>query len=131
MSEFALLRAFLSAQKSTQGPTEPLCNFVQVSGVDIPGWDGKLAVERENKWKRECNREREGKFSAIEHGKCLERKRTEWANYLQTEDGKNCIKEAVGDIDKTLACGASSVTFNVFLGAILATVLLVRSEKVR
>ena len=24
-SEFALLRAFLSAQKSTQGPTEPLC----------------------------------------------------------------------------------------------------------
>ena len=28
LSEFALLRAFLSAQKSTQGPTEPLCIFM-------------------------------------------------------------------------------------------------------
>ena len=32
-SEFALLRAFLSAQKSTQGPTEPLWDTVVCQGT--------------------------------------------------------------------------------------------------
>ena len=64
---------------------------------------------------------------------CLVRKILTWQKVLQTEEGINCILDNINNIewlDRIVACGASSVTFNVFLGAILATVLLVRSEKV-
>ena len=62
---------------------------------------------------------------------CIVRKYVTWQKVLQTEEGINCILDNINNIDRIVACGASSVTFNVFLGAILVTVLLVRSEKVR
>ena len=65
---------------------------------------------------------------------CIVRKYLTWQKVLQTEEGINCILDNINNIewlDRIVACGASSVTFNVFLGAILVTVLLVRSEKVR
>ena len=103
---------------------------MQVSGFKWnPDWQQKLDAKRDEKWKRECSYESGGNMNEL--SKCFLRKKAEWDNMILTEKGENCISAAAGDIDKTLACGASSVTFNVFLGAILATVLLVRSEKVR
>ena len=58
---------------------------------------------------------------------CIVRKYLTWQKVLQTEEGINCILDNINNIDRIVACGASSVTFNVFLGAILATVLLVRA----
>ena len=107
---------------------------MQVSGFDgwsNPDFQKKLAAKRTEKWLRECSRDSEGNIATLQQLQqlqiCSARKQAAWAKMLQTEDGKNCISAAAGDIDKTLACGASSVTFNVFLGAILATVLLVRA----
>ena len=61
---------------------------------------------------------------------CIVRKYLTWQKVLQTEEGINCILDNINNIewlDRIVACGASSVTFNVFLGAILATVLLVKA----
>ena len=59
---------------------------------------------------------------------CIISKILTWQKVLQTEEGINCILDNINNIDRIVACGASSVTFNVFLGAILATVLLVRAS---
>ena len=107
---------------------------MQVSGFKwTPDWQQKLDAKRDEKWKRECSYESGGNMNEL--SKCFLRKKAEWDNMILTEKGSNCISAAAGDIDKTLACGASSstnyassVTFNVFLGAILATVLLVRAS---
>ena len=50
LSEFALLRAFLSAQKSTQGPTQPLCDDewedeVQVNVNWASAWMRRMTLQ--------------------------------------------------------------------------------------
>ena len=57
LSEFALLRAFLSAQKSTQGPTEPLC-------VPPPNADNLLCL-LESSRQMHITEDRKGRKSSI------------------------------------------------------------------